>query len=156
MSLCVRVSVGILSAGSASLPCRAAAIETSTGLEAKTGANSSAALSGKSPRGRTSPLPRHATGPGGGGGGRRREQTDLLPCIDPPSCPPTPLINSHQKNLTRSSLSHRRISTLNHTRRCRHQADFCWCKQWGFPFLTFSSPPLFNLQTVYSDARWKL
>lgn len=133
MCVSVCMSVGILSAGSASLPCRAAAIETSTGLEAKTGANFSAALSGKSPRSRTSPLPRHATGTGGGNK-ERKDQTDLLPCF-PPLLPTTftSSINSHQKNLTRYSLLRGRISTLNRTRRCRHQADFFWCEQWGFP-----------------------
>lgn len=131
-SVSVCMSVGILSAGSASLPCRAAAIETSTGLEAKTGANFSAALSGKSPRSRTSPLPRHTTGTGGKERKKERTRQIYSPVLTPPPThthmhTPTSPINSHQKNLTRYLLSHGRISTLNHTRRCRHQADFFCC-----------------------------
>lgn len=81
VSLCVRVSVGILSAGSsASLPCRAAAIETSTGLEAKTGANFSAALSGEESERQNQPNCCLDTPQDRGGG----DQTDLLPCFAPP------------------------------------------------------------------------
>lgn len=63
---------------------------------------------------------------------RKKEKTRQ---IYSPILAPTPAssINSHQNNLTRYSLLHGLISTLNHTRRCRHQADFSWCLQWGFP-----------------------